>query len=341
MCGLTPAGRLFPGSIVISVMLRLEFTDADLRQITVAATPDAVLETALSVRRLRTGPGGGSRSSPGLRRLRHVVKGGLAARAGVLLEVVPPDGFLPDFLLQPEARDFATGVELVGQVPATLLAADLSELLPSPRPSRWLRELASGDAAARRTLTADLHAYFGSSLAPIWPLVQAGVAADRSLRAETLLRGGIDALLATINPWWRWRPPVLEIPSPLAYHVPLCGRGLLLVPSYFAPTSLLAWRPDQPTVLVYPLCHNDRTGFADALGPLLGRTRAAVLAALRDPATTTSLAERVGVSLASASQHATVLRNAGLVATTRAGGAVLHALTPLGEALLRGDAAAG
>ncbi|MBE3009416.1 winged helix-turn-helix transcriptional regulator [Microbispora sp. NEAU-D428] len=323
-------------------MLRLEFTDADLRQITVAATPDVVLETALSVRRLRTGAGGGSRSLPGLRRLHHLVNGSLAARAGVLLEVVPPEGFLPDFLLQPAARDLAAGVELIAQVPEAQFAADLSALPPSPAPSRWFRELASGAVAARRTLADDLRTYFRSSLAPVWQTVQAAAAADRSLRAETLLRGGIDALLATLNTRWHWQPPVLHIPSHLSYDVPLCGRGLLLIPSYFAPTPLLTWRPGLSTVLVYPICRDDdRAGSADALGPLLGRTRAAVLAALRDPATTTALAERAGVSLASASQHATVLRNAGLVSTTRIGGAVLHALTPLGAALLRGDAVAG
>ncbi|MEU6425245.1 winged helix-turn-helix domain-containing protein [Microbispora sp. NPDC046973] len=324
-------------------MLRLEFTEADLRRITVAAAPDVVLETALSVRRLRTGAGGGSRALPGLRQLHHLVNGSLAARAGVLLEVVPPQGFLPDFLSQPAARDLATGVELIAQVPAAQLAADLAALPPpSPAPSRWFRELASGAVAARRTLADDFRTYFRSSLAPVWQTVQAAAAADRSLRAETLLRGGIDALLATLNTRWHWLPPVLHIPSHLSYDVPLCGRGLLLIPSYFAPTPLLTWRPGQSTVLVYPICRDDdRAGSADALGPLLGRTRAAVLAALRDPATTTALAERAGVSLASASQHATVLRNAGLVSTTRIGGAVLHALTPLGAALLRGDAVAG
>ncbi len=49
------------------------------------------------------------------------------------------------------------------------------------------------------------------------------------------------------------------------------------------------------------------------------------------------MADRVGVSLASASQHAAVLRNAGLVSTVRMGGAVLHTLTPLGSTLLRSD----
>ncbi|MFE9740676.1 winged helix-turn-helix domain-containing protein [Streptomyces sp. NPDC006477] len=62
----------------------------------------------------------------------------------------------------------------------------------------------------------------------------------------------------------------------------------------------------------------------------MGRTRAQVLALLRSPATTTALAERAGVSLAAAGQHAGVLRGAGLVDTVRTGSAVLHSLTPLG-----------
>jgi hypothetical protein len=45
------------------------------------------------------------------------------------------------------------------------------------------------------------------------------------------------------------------------------------------------------------------------------------------------LARRTGVSLASASQHAAVLRSAGLVATRRTGPAVLHTGTPLGKHL--------
>ncbi len=43
----------------------------------------------------------------------------------------------------------------------------------------------------------------------------------------------------------------------------------------------------------------------------------------------------MGISLAAASQHASVLRNAGLITTRRRGSAVLHVLTPLGAELLR------
>jgi DNA-binding transcriptional ArsR family regulator len=71
-----------------------------------------------------------------------------------------------------------------------------------------------------------------------------------------------------------------------------------------------------------------------ALVALLGRTRAAVLEAIGDGCTTTELADRVKVSVSSASQHAAVLCNAGLIVTRRVGKSVRHSLTPLGAALI-------
>jgi DNA-binding transcriptional ArsR family regulator len=72
-----------------------------------------------------------------------------------------------------------------------------------------------------------------------------------------------------------------------------------------------------------------------ALAALVGRNRAAVLLAIATGCTTTELAGRVGISLAAASQHASVLRDAGLITTHRQGSAVLHVLTPLGTELLQ------
>ncbi|MDR8414363.1 winged helix-turn-helix domain-containing protein [Nonomuraea sp. 3-1Str] len=318
-------------------MMRVHFSDADLRLITFTQALNALWETVLSVRLLRGAPTGRSWSRPGVRRLHRQVRGSLVERAGVLAPLVTPKSLVPAFLLQPDAGDFATGVELASQTPSSYLAVDLSSLSPAQRSGRWAGELAAGTAAARQTLAGDLHRYFTSSVESLWPHIQAEAAADRALRAETLMRGGVDALLATLHPDCRWQPPTLHIPIDGDHDIPLCGRGLLLIPSYFAPRPMVLYRPDAATVLVYPIVVTDRsTDQADVLGPLLGRTRAAVLATLRDPATTTSVAERVGISLGSASQHTAILRNAGLISTTRTGGAVLHTLTPLGQALLRG-----
>ncbi|MEU3555851.1 ArsR/SmtB family transcription factor [Streptomyces fragilis] len=324
--------------------MRLHFTAADLSNVTLAG-PDALGEAAFSVRRLRAGPAGGQGAGgqgarPGLGKWLRQTRPGAALRAGLLFELVPREGVLPDFLVQLE-EDFDTGVLQAAGTPADRLAADLAELSLSARAARRLRDLAQGTAAARRGLAADLRRYHGSCLAEVWPRIRADAVTDRALRAETLLRGGVDGLLATLGVLWRWEPPVLRIPWPGTHHVdvPLCGRGLVLVPSYFGGPALM-YRPEDATVLIYPMhAGAPAARTADALGPLLGRTRAAVLAAVRDPASTTALAERAGVSLASASQHAAVLRNAGLLTTSRVGSAVLHALSPLGEALLRGDSA--
>ncbi|MFB7589993.1 ArsR/SmtB family transcription factor [Streptomyces sp. NPDC056169] len=353
-------------------MIRLHFTADDLRRITLAPAVNALSETALSLRfSLRQGPGPGSGPAPGpssgsgsgsrrhgrlerprpaARQWHRSLRGTAGARAGVLAELVTDEGFLPDFLLQPTLNDFTDALEAAASTPAEQLALDLG-ILPAAggkgrltRPGPWARDLAHGSPNATRALVADTRRYFHTSVQPLWPRISRDALTDRALRAEMLLRGGVDALLTTLATTWRWQPPTLHLPSASAYDIPLCGRGLLLVPSWFATGPLVMYRPGAATVLVYPL-HDDGTaeaapdgadGRPEALAALLGRTRAQVLALLRTPATTTALAERAAVSLPAASQHTRVLREAGLVATTRTGVAVLHSLTPLGHTLLAG-----
>ncbi|MGW6395178.1 ArsR/SmtB family transcription factor [Streptomyces sp. NPDC055103] len=346
-------------------MIRLHFTPADLCRITLAPAANALSETALSLRlslRLRAGGalgnggGGGDgrgygtwdRARPAARRWHQSLRGTASARAGVLAELVTEDGFMPDFLLQPSLNDFGDALEAAAATPAERLALDLG--IPRgpgrngrlSRPGPWLRELAEGSPGATRTLVADTRRYFHTSVEPLWPRIHGGALTDRALRSEMLLRGGVDALLTTLAPTWKWQPPTLHLPSASAYDIPLCGRGLLLVPSWFATGPLVMYRPGAATVLVYPL-QDDSDASAggtdagtEALGALLGRTRAHLLALLRTPATTTALAERAAISLPAASRHTRVLREAGLVDTTRTGVAVLHTLTPLGHSLLAG-----
>ncbi|MFF8837379.1 ArsR/SmtB family transcription factor [Streptomyces sp. NPDC015130] len=353
-------------------MIRLHFTADDLRRITLAPAANALSETALSLRlslRLRAdgareggGVGGGGRHGYGLwdrprpaaRQWHRSLRGAPSARAGVLAELVTEDGFLPDFLLQPSLPGFADALEAAVSTPAEQLASDLG--IPRPagrngrltRPGPWALELAQGSASATRALLDDTRRYFRTSVEPLWPRIRGDALTDRALRSEMLLRGGVDALLTTLAPAWRWEPPTLHLPSASAYDIPLCGRGLLLVPSWFATGPLVMYRPAAATVLVYPLHDGSEGGSrgaapgaarsgTEALAALLGGTRAHVLALLRTPATTTALAERAGISLPAASRHTRVLREAGLVATTRTGVAVLHTLTPLGHGLLAGN----
>jgi DNA-binding transcriptional ArsR family regulator len=77
-----------------------------------------------------------------------------------------------------------------------------------------------------------------------------------------------------------------------------------------------------------------------ALDALLGRRRAAILRALRAPATTQDLAARLRASPAGVSEHLGVLRRAGLVRPQRDGRRVLYARTAAGEGVMRAPGAA-
>ena len=186
---------------------------------------------------------------------------------------------------------------------------------------------------------------------PFWPRIRASLHAEQAARRRTLAAEGPGALLASLQgPLIRWRPPVLEILRPGRVEMELEGRGLALVPSVFvgrAPSlhenpndedempRLILPTEDAGRARLWAVSRGLAGSRGSALAALVGRNRAAVLQSIADGCTTTELARRVGISLAAASQHASVLRRAGLIATRRQGSAVLHVLTPLGAELLQ------
>ncbi len=94
-----------------------------------------------------------------------------------------------------------------------------------------------------------------------------------------------------------------------------------------------------PAGLGLPLLPDGSDALDERLAGILGRTRLALLRPLREARTTTGLARRIGVSAATASAHASALRAAGLLTTTRTGRSVRHERTALAELLLAGGAA--
>ena len=133
----------------------------------------------------------------------------------------------------------------------------------------------------------------------------------------------------------------------------LRGSGLIVAASAFlSPYPVLVIDPlngGGPPTLLYPAVR-DLGEACDlwreprdlrTLGGLLGRTRSAALDSIADGCGTGELARRLQISPAAASQHATVLRRAGLITTQRTGRSVAHALTALGSALLTGGPVAG
>ncbi|GAB2600322.1 ArsR/SmtB family transcription factor [Pseudactinotalea suaedae] len=79
--------------------------------------------------------------------------------------------------------------------------------------------------------------------------------------------------------------------------------------------------------------HRDGTDALEALTALLGQARARLVLELQQPLSTSECAELTDLAVSTASHHLAVLREAGLVDSRRSGVRVLHARTPLGEAL--------
>lgn len=315
--------------------LRIHFSTDDIAKTTVADEPDPLWEVLLSLHLMQTRDGAvvfddWRRQA---RACRHLSR---------LTALAPPRGYSPDFLTPDEGRTGVdAGLDAVVRTPRTRLAKELGKLSTKRRLADWGSDLACGNPKTLDQLAISLRAYYQEAISPHWPTVRAAVATDRASRLHAIHTGGNQRLLATLHPKIRWLAPILEIHGRhVAGDLYLNGRGLRIIPSYFAwraPTVL----EDKalPPVLVYPI---DRqlalTGGTiqpdnSALVALLGATRAEVLIAA-DGCTTTDLGARVGISAASASYHATILRNAGLLATKRIGSSVQHTRSELGQALL-------
>ncbi|OEU88265.1 hypothetical protein DB35_18010 [Streptomyces abyssalis] len=334
-------------------MLRIHFTGTDLARTHVAESPDPLWETVFSLHMLRARygrlPFADWRRTVRADLRRH----GCADDVRQLLPLVPDASYFPDFLTPPEGLlGLEEGIEAVVATPRERISYELGILHERVGAPGWAQDLTDHSPHARRRLGEMISGYHARALTPYWPAIRRRAAADRAVRIRALRTGGVggaQGLLASFRPAMRWRPPVLEIPAhPVDRDLLLRGRGLLLVPSQFLwsrPVPLAD--PELPPTVLYPLDRDPRwmstaaygTGehfpSGDALARLLGGTRAAVLRAAADVPNTTELASRVGVSPSAASQHAAVLRDAGLIVSHRHANSVFHQLSSAGGALLR------
>ncbi len=317
-------------------MLRIHFSAGDLARTRIAEKPDPLWETVLSLHQLRE-----KRREPVLDgwRRRRCARGVRALR--MLSPLMPPRGYFPDFLTPAEASGgLECGIDAVLATPRRQLRTELGLLSARNPLPHWARQLADGEADTLHRLGRALREYHASVLEPAWRDIASRIEGDRRHRTKTQCHLGTEEMLRTFAPVLRWQPPVLSADYPVERDVHLQGRGLLLVPSYFCrhtPVALLdeaLWpvlvypaRPPRPEALAAPSAR---------LAPLLGHTRAAVLQALQESCTTSELARCAGVSLSSASEHASVLRRAGLITSTRERHHMHHTLTQLGSHLLTG-----
>ncbi|ONI90395.1 hypothetical protein ALI144C_03010 [Actinosynnema sp. ALI-1.44] len=318
-------------------MLRIHFSPQDLARTRISPRPHPMWEALLSLYRLRRRDG-----EIVFDEWRGSVRPKVPSSTRLLTTLVPQSGYAADFLT-PMTENFclAEGLEALRRTPKRRLRADLSVLGRDRRLPAWATTLADGRADAVGQIADAVDQYFTACLAPYWTHIRGRVDQEHARQAQLVAEGGFERLFADLHPSARWHYPVLCLSYPVDQDLHLGGRGLRLVPSFFCqgmPTTLLDG--DLEPVLLYPIGHTVGWSTGDRTRPLaslLGRTRARVLETIGErPCTTSEVARRTDTSLPTASQQASALRAAGLVASRQNGQSVLHSITSLGLALLAG-----
>jgi DNA-binding transcriptional ArsR family regulator len=263
------------------------------------------------------------------------------------LQQVMRTTYNPDFLLPAPQRPnprFADELALVRRTPARQVRAELSRCLHRQHGRRLpppAQALVDHPLSARNLLADTLSACWEQLISPWWPRIRDVLAGDIAYRTRLLADGGLAAVLSDLHPKVHWQHPTLT--------VDLAGTGfrdvedgLVLMPSTFEwpNVGVVLEKPWLPTI-DYPArgiaaLWEPRSDPPASLARLIGETRAMLLAALTEPTSTTALARRLDLPNSTVSEHVTVLRDAGLVTTHRAGRYLHHARTPLGTQLAAG-----
>ena len=266
-----------------------------------------------------------------------------------LLVLSPRTGWSPDFLSPAPAGPGTDIADQLAQVRATTpeqvtreVQRSLTQRSGQPAPeAAWLLD----DPVATRGVQADLlEQCWQLLIAPHWPRLRDLLQADVLYRTRRLGDYGLERMLDDLDPRARWTGRSIVVDGPAAGRRRLDGAGLLLMPSVFVWPDLTALvdPPARPT-LVYPargiaeLWQPAPTRHSDALARLLGRTRAALLESLAEPASTHTLALRHGLAPSTVSEHLAALRGARLITRRRHRHDVLYQQTSLGTELANGE----
>lgn len=265
----------------------------------------------------------------------------------VLALLIRDDGYFPDFLtttptweLTPEAES-----ERLRDIDDARFEVDMTKVLVrtegEARRTAVQRMLDHPDRARAMIAEAWLGVW-NAAIAPVWTQLERVLRADIAVRARRIAESGIGAMIETLHERVAWQDGAVRVTMRIWSEVVDCrGSGLVLVPSVMGSTgcNVLTEPPAQPT-LFYPAqgvtasWARDPADVESALGALLGPARARILLDAHEPRTTSQVARDSALAISTASHHLTVLRDAGLVASTREGARMLHRRTPLGEALV-------
>lgn len=212
--------------------------------------------------------------------------------------------------------------------------AQLRRLMPRSRvaamcPEQFVDELATA-----------MSGFWSQVLAPMWDRIEGIVAADLAYHGNSLATDGLGVALHDLSDRLSFADGVLRVKLSSDLRVASQGRGIWFVPSVFLwPWVSLAWVGGAPVISYGArgagrVWEDDHGDGGEVLAPLLGRSRAAILADLDIPRTTTSLAARLRLTPGTVSGHLSVLTSSGLLTSRRDGRRVLYSRTAMGTQLL-------
>lgn len=264
----------------------------------------------------------------------------------LLLAITPPGKWAPAFLY-PRATGPHTTLEqqlnALARIPPEQLRDNLEKVWSGRPLTPRARELYDAGDRAPGMICEAIWAYWDAAVAPYWVRICGVLEDDVSHRAGVSLNGGLFELLHDLHPEVSLAGHTLSIDKPQHGDATYPGKILTLVPSVFVWPRLIINHEDSGAFeLTYAargvgrvwegVEPEERT--EDRLGALLGHTRAAILAMLSVPMSTTQVARDLGQSPGSVSQHLAILRDSGMVVSWRSGRSVLYRQTPLAASLV-------
>ena len=265
----------------------------------------------------------------------------------VLALLIRDDGYFPDFLtttptfdLTPEAES-----ERLRDIDDARFEVDMTKVLvrtESPARRAAVQHMLDQPDRARALIAEAWLSVWNAAIAPVWTQLERLLRADIAVRARRIAESGVGPMIDTLHERVAWQDGAVRVTMRIWSEVVDCrGSGLVLVPSVMGSggCNVLTEPPAQPT-LFYPAqgvtatWARDPSDVTTALGALLGPARARILLDAHEPRTTSQIASDTALAISTASHHLTVLREAGLLASTREGARMLHRRTPLGEAMV-------
>jgi DNA-binding transcriptional ArsR family regulator len=320
-------------------MVEYELVGVDLGEVRFAVSP--LNELTLSLRTIRD-PGRYPLHLPWLRATEP-------ARASLdhdlLLALTNDRLWTPDYLTpRPHSplAHIADEMAAVGEVPARVVREDLAEIHPDGLPPVLHGRT---DRLARR-ITRALRDYWEACFAPWWPRMRAVLQADIVHRGHLIARHGLAAMFGSLSSRITLAGNVVQVrlASNVSYRRTTDSAGLTLVPTLFSLHATAPISPDEPPLVMYgargagALWATESPVTGQALTGLIGRPRARLLTLLGEPASSTELAVRLGVTPTAVNQHLRAMKSAGLLTTARHGRSVPYLRSDLGDRLVASSA---